>query len=259
MHQVKVNDKQYQIASCWKELTDKQLFKVAPVIFCLEESPVNKWQVLMSLLPLPVKTRRKLSMDQKYNLLQLTSWLWKEPMNDCPIKDFEFAGVRYLLPNQDFSNVVMIEYAMADHYLRRFLAKPTDTTYLDYLISTICRPKKKVLASDPDWDGDYREKYNAEICKDAAKSLHHLPMVMKIILLQYFVNCQRKFTEKYKQIFDRKEEGSGQPVFNIGYLALIYDLAEQKLFGDFDKTCFTPVDTVFLYLLKKKFDNLQIK
>jgi hypothetical protein len=273
MYLIKINGKSYRVAQTWEELTGKQLLSIAPIVFCMPQTPVNQWKVLRALLPVSTALLRRLTDGQIYDLLQTVDWIWRQPMDHCPVKSFTCAGIVYHLPDNEFNHVIGIEYALADMYLKKFMENPADSSALDGMISILCRPERNKHVIDPDWNGDIRERFNSGNCAGRIGDLKFLPVATKVIILQFFVSRQRFIVARYAPLFKDPDPGGettdgsqpkaggplSKPRFNAGWLGMLFDLSEAGVFGDFDRTSHTGFHTIMLYLLKKHFDVQALK
>lgn len=249
----KIGGRPYKIASEWHELNTHQL--IAAVSFSYTSSTNAKTRlVLLSLLvpELKRKTIKSLSHQERFDLVSLTDWVWEKPVETEGIPSFTHNGVEYLTPKPDLDDIVAIEYAMADLFLKEFV-DTAEGAALDKLIATICRPGKPAEELNRvEWDGVAREKYNGSIADRRAAEFSGLPIGVKAIVLQMFI-MQKRFLHDNYSIFSSgpANAGSGGSGFDIGWLSLIYDLAEQGVFGDFEKTSMTNMNILCLYLHNK--------
>jgi hypothetical protein len=276
MDTLTVEGKPHQVASSWEELTEKQLLELVPVVFCRAESHGSRLAALRLLIPskaLSKKQFKRLTTEQLYDLFRMVDWLWQSQPSGAQMREFSHRGVTYLLPEPNFSYVVGIEYAMADTYFNRFTrvkkagspgGKDPDLKALNMLVATLCRPQAAGLnRQDPEWNGDPREKYNAAIAETRAAAFRDLPLSIRVIALQCAIGGFRQLTKQYKAIFEKTEGeagppgGAASPASGSGnnYVEMLFDLAESQVFGDWEKTCFTPIHTLFAYLKKKKLER----
>ena len=258
-----VERKNYEMASCWEELRIDQKLALTPLVYCTDKSPLVQQACLRIIIPEKAISKRKfkkINAEQFYDLFETIEWLWtSEPV--ISLTEFTHQGVTYLLPKPDFTTVVLIEFAMADIYYRRFVRPKPDQKALDLLVATLCRPAGDPGAwQDPKWNGDKRQVFNSNTTEVAAAgALSGLPIAYKVMVLQLVSQAMRNIQRRYKVIFesadpegDQSAAPSGESL--PGYIALLFDLAESGIFGDFDKSSFIPIHTVLTYLKKKKID-----
>jgi len=151
---------------------------------------------------------------------------------------------------------------MADVYYRRFVRPKPSEKALDLLVATLCRPAGDPgLWKDPRWNGDRRQVFNTHHTELAAFGpIRSLPIGYKVMVLQLVSQALRTIHRSYRVIFEKPDPDSTEfhvprPESIPGFVALIFDLAEQGIFGDFEKTSHTPIHTVLTYLKKKKLDS----
>lgn len=252
MIKFKIGSKQFTIAEDWPELADKQLLSTIPYLYANKAEFAVRLNLIGVLVP---KLKRKkilqLSVEDRYDLLLLTSWVWEKPLSTSKINQFEFNGKAYLLPKQNLDDMVAAEFAFADLFLKQFVDS-SEPKMLNLLVATLCRPAKPASAmQSPDWDGVAREKYNGAIAERRALEFAGLDIATKIVVLHHFIE-QKRFVFDTYDIFSKGGEGGSGGGFDIGWVALIFELAEQAIFGDFDKVSFTNMNTLCLYLHNKK-------
>jgi len=251
MVRFKIDRKVFAIASSWNELKPAELWPVVPYAYTSRENMHTRLQLLRQLVPeLTPKVFRKLNDQQRIDVLQLSDWVFDQVPSVTGIEYFSFKGVQYFLPKPELDDTIAIEFAMADLFFKDFV-KEGDAKLLDKLVATICRPAKSQEAQHhPLWDGVPRLRYNGAIAERNALQFASLPFSTKVVVLHHFAEMQKLVHSTY-DIFSSGGTGSGEG-FDIGWLSVLYDLAEQSVFGDFDKTCFTNINTICLYLHKKR-------
>jgi hypothetical protein len=175
-------------------------------------------------------------------------------------RHFDYKGTRYFLP--DGETFTIGEFAFCDTY-SKMLLQGENLDAWDQLIATICRPKTKANMKDPNWNGDIRELYNSRICDARLPLFKDLPFRIKSTVLYYSIQLQKEVTEGFEDLFVKPSKEGEEPVQtsgrNFGWMGVIMSLAEQGVFGDFDKTFNVPAKTILLYLLKKHDDLKSLK
>lgn len=252
----KINGKAFAVASSWSDLQPRQLWPVVPFAYTSRENMATRLQLLYLLVPgCTPKLYRKLTDQQRLDVLQLTDWVFDQAPSVTGIEHFDFKGVRYCLPKRELDDTIAVEFAMADLFFKDF-ARDSDPKLLDKLVATLCRPLKAAQdLQDPAWDGVARHRYNGAIADRQAMYFADLPFSVKVIVLHHFAEMQRMVHSTYDIFSASGGSGGGGDGFNIGWMSVIFDLAEQGIFGDFDKTCFTNINTLCLYLHKKRQDR----
>jgi len=255
MHVIEIGKRKKEVADSWDKLKPSQMLQLVPLVFCFEKSWALKVECLKILLNLEKSIWRKLTPDQVYDMLVVVEWLWTTPMKVSPVTSFQYKGGEYLLPEPRFANCSAIEFAMADFEFRKFCKPKPDLKALNKLIGILCRPAdQRIDQAHPDWNGDPREKYNSKHADARAILFAGLPMAVKVLVLQYTAASFAEIQRQYKDIFETGGKGSGAGSVPA-WLACIMEIAEKGVFGDWEKTCFTPIHTILLYLKAKKEAN----
>jgi hypothetical protein len=255
MQTFRLDDKPHQVAGKWAELTAEQLLAVAPHL--VTETAAGRLAVFRLLCPqVPRKLLRKLTADQLWDLLQLVAWVWREAVDPSALTGFAHRGRHYLLPEPHLADAVAIEYAMAKIYFQQF-AHPTrpSTKALDQLVATLCRPARADLATvrtEPTWDGQRRERYNAKLAEQRALELADAPLSAKIMVLHHFLAAQRYVHVAYRELFKKPEPAAeGQPAAKAPVsdgtevLELLHGLAETGTYGTWEAVAYTNLHTIF--------------
>jgi hypothetical protein len=253
MHVIEIGKKKIQVADSWDKVRPSQMLQLMPLVFCYEKSWALKVECLKILLPLEKSIWRKLTPEQVYDMLAVVAWLWEKPLTVTPLTHFKYKGVEYLLPEPRFAYCAAIEFAMADLHFRAFCKPKPDLKALHKLISTLCRPiDAAVDQSNPDWNGDPRQKYNSKHADARALLFEGLPMAVKVMVLQFVAASFSEIQKQYKIIFESAGQGGTSAGAVPPWIACLMEISEKGTFGDWEKLCFTPVHTIFLYLKAKK-------
>ncbi|GAB3937020.1 hypothetical protein [Larkinella terrae] len=267
MKTVWLNALAYPVPQAWHECTSRQIVTLLPLTLLpvdlleLKERADLKARALTVLMPIPPKIHRQLSSEQRYRLGQLTRWLWQTPLQHKPLDWFEIDGVRYNLPEPNYSNTSAIEIAMANiHYLAYTRPEQPNTLAVYTLIATLCRPIRKdaeTFRQSADWTGDLREEFNSVLADERARKFQKLTIGQVMAVLKYFEWMNNRFFENYQDVYD--EDASEEPPLyknGEGILTSLMDIAKLGVFGNFDQVCKQNVHTVWLFL---RDNNLKIK
>jgi hypothetical protein len=259
MQTFRLDDKPYQVAGNWAELTAAQLLAVAPHL--VADTGAARLAVLQELCPVPRKLLRKLTADQLWDLLTLVAWVWREEVSPDQLTEFRHRGRVYLVPAPRLADAVLIEWAMAKVYFQQF-ARPKSPSpqALDQLVATLCRPARAdldVVQQDPGWDGQRRERYNAKLAEARAKELADAPLAVKVLVLHHFLAALRFVHRAYPDLWRKpgpEPEGPAapKPKHSDGteVLELLHNLAEKGTYGTYEATAYINVHTIFFNLAK---------
>jgi hypothetical protein len=118
------------------------------------------------------------------------------------------------------------------------------------LIAIFIRPRQQKL-----WDWkrtNKRDEYDSDKAVINAKFLReNLPFGLSLAFLEWFQHTNNNFLERNKELL---EGGDGKPLFfnGEGWIAMLEDIAESGVHGNFDDVCNKPVHTIFMYLRHTK-------
>ena len=267
MKTIEFDKKTYKAAEHWGELTPAQYQQL---IMCHRLEATGSFETLdyqaaacqiwLGMSP-KVWANLVLAPWQWGQLRGQFGWLFKtRPEGKPPIDSFYHKGVNYHLPNDEFSDTSAAELAMANMAYVAF-AHPDepDTTALDRLVATFCRPRRKdwrKFRKSTDWNGDVREVYTEQRTMDRAKALSGLDLNTKLLVLDYFERMNEQFLSSYGELFggtgSQREPRYGD---GRGWVMLLKNVAKEGHFGDFDKVCSTPAHLLFATLLDDLLDN----
>lgn len=253
----KILTQKFSLPEKWADLSAAQLRTIAPYLLQPLDDYVMRVKVLLLLAPvLSHKRLRQMGQSDSEFLVRQLEWIWTTPMDACPILSFEWEGVEYWLPDPVFDNLVGIEFVSAEFHFKQFAREKPVPGALDALLATICRPAKKGLdETDPEWDGDKREKYNSKIAERRALHFKKLPLPIKQLVLQFFIGADRAFHARYQELYKAPSGGGKGKQNSFGTLGILDALAVEGVFGTFEQVCFTNVHTLFFHLLKAKRDE----
>jgi len=249
----------------WAEVRDKEILSIAPLLFAGEQEQLHcKVLILRKLLHIPWRVFGTFTAEQVRDMITELAWMFTTPMDVPVVKEFEFKGQIFHMPLPALRNVVAIEFATAEGYLRAFTdtSKPNGHA-LNQLVATLARPEKRNLdVNDPEFDGDVREKFNSRLVDYRADEFRNLDINVKMAVLKFFLGSVKTIQKKYGILYpeaEPNEDGtvSVAPSASMGLVGVLFDLAETGTFGDFEAVAFTNVHTVLTYLTKKKLEESQ--
>jgi hypothetical protein len=257
MIRFRLNGRPDTLPATWAEVTPAQLQVAAPHL--AHDSVAARLAVVRAWCPkVRPKDVRRLTADQLWDLCAQVGWAWQ--LEGAALTQFAHRGRTYLLPEPQLLDAVLVEYALASVYFHQF-AKPQapQLTALDQLVATLCRPVAVgVDENDPQWDGQYREKYNAKLAEARARELADLPIALKMVVLHRFLDAERFIHRAYADLFKKPEpagEGPAPKAKPTGdgtqVLEVLADLAEQGTYGTYEQASYTRLHTVFFNLAKK--------
>jgi hypothetical protein len=252
---IEVYKKYITVPTQWNELSGRQLLQVMDTLF-LKGYPtelqilklfkivlnLNWWQFF--------RLQRQPDIIEEYLylvgfLLQPQTGLTK---NLLPV--FKHQGVTYCGPDSEISNLRMNEFTFTeDHFIAWWeemsQGKTNNTERLDELVAILYRPAKPGYNMKQNPDGDARQKYNQNICSYSAKKyISHWPMARKLAIAYWYGGCRQQLMESNPDVFG----GSGGEASRYGLVSVMLNVAEDKVFGDFEKVEEQYVNLVLMQL-----------
>lgn len=207
----------------------------------------------IELCRIPKLVFKLLIAEQKLALYRCLNWVKDIKIEQKPFEFFKVGKVKYYLPAERFADTSAIEYAMS---LLLFSSFSNNHKAIYELIATLCRPERadlKQFRGSALWSGDVREEYNTILAQERAKEFEKkLPFGVIVAVKEYYVSMLDGFIKKYEPLFQSADDM--KPLFQNGEgcIALLEDIAEANIYGNFEKVCSTNIDTVYLYLRHKK-------
>lgn len=220
---------EYKGPSSWEEITPKQLRIWAKI--CLLKAKVNEVLKAASFLFFGIKQKHfeVLSHDQHDQIHQKIKFLLKNNCNNWVITRFRFLFTSYYGPANKLSNLTVNEYRLTELYYQMYI-KSKDAKYLDNLIATLYRPKRKGKMSD-----DIREDCTDFDVAKRSKKFKWLRGAFKYAILFNYEGCRYFIQEhpKYKKIFKKGAAGKEESLFD--YDVMIQSIAG-GIFGNYKET-----------------------
>lgn len=246
-------------------MSDAHILEIVPTLFEVPTMMV-KTKIVKSLLGLPAPIWNKLGADVIYDLIQQIAWIWKTPLSQGFLESFSWKSQTFYLPKDNLKNISIIEFAMAEKYLKAFTSSNPEGHALNELVATLCRPMKKGIDPTSDeYGGDLREKFNSDLISNRAIEFRSLNINIKMAVLRFFIDCVAEIQKKYSMVYPKPEPDSEpepqspaqKALSSFGMLAVLMDLAEAGTFGTWEEACFTNIHTILLYLTKQKLDQME--
>jgi len=228
MKVLKINNDQFSFFQSWNELTEKQALKVASLV---QKVDFSQFSVLlfMEVFGLKVlkkeaeiinglpcyyfkhgRNKKKLIGVEDVNFISkhfevlftteedpktgIKKYNINSKLTKNLLKSFRLGFIRYYGPADAITNLKFSEYIHTEtNYFNYY--KHGTIEYLDKLISTIYRPKKKfhfIKHRLKNYDGDKRQVFNDFFIKQRSKKIARLSMDKKLLILWFYEGC-RKF------------------------------------------------------------------
>lgn len=233
----------------------------AKIYFELDNMPDGtvskvKTELCLELGRIPKKLFKQLSAEQVIAIKRLWSWVGEIKITKQPFEFFEFQGVRYYLPSDNFANTSAIEWAMSMILYTQFGRSENPNGKAIYeLVMTLCRPARadaEAHRKSTKWNGDVREEYNSFLAQERAEKIESgLEWGVILSVKEFYENMLTTFAKKYETLF---EETDLKPLFygGEGCIAMLEDVAESDVFGNLEKVYDANIDSIYMYLKHKK-------
>jgi len=108
---------------------------------------------------------------------------------------------KYYGPSNSLFNITFGEYLTAENYFIRY-NKTKDIIFLDKLIATLYRPKKKAIKVDENYKGDLREEFNDFLIDRRSKTIAKLPFYKKHAIYIFYSGSVNALTERFPLVFE---------------------------------------------------------
>lgn len=257
---VTIGKKVRYLPTSFADIEPKILFRLAPYIY---QAKPEKILALSLLLQIDIATINRFSEDDRYDLIQIISFLFK-PSEQQPFPFVELKGKKYLLPQSDFADVCLGEFTMANIFFNLYLQTQNEK-FLDRLFAELCREehKEKDYKTSTNWNGSKRQAYNGKIAELNEPIFAKLKQEHKAALLNYFVGCKLSLVKKYNAIFDEPEPSDTKaPQAQYDYkqdtfLKLINTLSKTGQYGDYEKTGLQNIHIILLNLCQDKLNPVK--
>jgi hypothetical protein len=264
MTNIKIGTQEFAVKSCFDECTIDEISHIMVSQNILLSQEINatetariKTGIFLRLSNVPAELFLKLTRLQQLNLFNTVRWAFKGRVEKKPFEFFDINGVRFYLPDLNYSNTSAIEMALLNIYYLSFVRKTNPVTENLYLIvATICRPERNDLKTferlADKWTGDKREVYNSVFAEERAKLFKEkAPFGILIAILQYWEAMNNRFIKRFNEVFNG---GEGKQIFQNGegWLAMLADVAEVGVMGNLEKVYETNAFSLMMWVLQKQ-------
>lgn len=203
----------------WNDLSKKQVLKVCSLFKDPREKQSFMVSAAMDLLGLKLKSYHRTHQNNLFlftykgkkividaDQLRFICNHFEFILQESNLVENKFPVIKVRLkkfygPEDKLYNISYDEFRTAENWFLAF-SKTKDFKYLDLLVATLYRPKKKgVKINSLDYDGDIREPFNDHAIKTRSKSISKLPAGYKIAVFQFFFGCMNHLKEKFPMVF----------------------------------------------------------
>lgn len=235
MQSIKIAQSKYLLPTNWQEVKYKYLLKISPILLSAKPSESTAY----ALLSLYIKSYHLSSLKdwQLAQLLEIVSFVHKDPFRPL-LPNFFRAKWSFLQFEIVPDKLTIIRVATAALYLPKINDPETFTEALQVVFCQIVTIKGQ----------DFSEKSIPKINKAKIKP------EIKILTLLWFAQWLDDFIEYYYPSHDLPSEEEKKPTQkqDYGLFPLIYHLAQQGTYGNYEQTCNIPIHTIFFNLMISK-------
>jgi hypothetical protein len=252
MKKILLNKRFYSVAESWNELTEKQLLQVMRILFLppvkgelkAEEKLLRLTQTIIGLSNYRFF---QCNVEELEEFFYLTSFLFAKDLvftkNILPL--YKYSHTAFYGPADHLDNLRMKEFTLTeDLYMRWYDSEQRDTQALNELVAILYRPAPAHYDFVRNPNGDCRERFNQNVSSFYASNYINLwPPEVKIAIAYWYNGCRIEMVNRNPEVFS----GSGDPAL-YGLVSVMLNVAESKVFGDFDKVEEQYVNLVMMQL-----------
>ncbi|MBN8820766.1 MULTISPECIES: hypothetical protein [unclassified Spirosoma] len=274
MQTIHLDGKAYQLPERWSEVDQERLPQLLQLVYFTPPTGEVYHEIIRLALNISGKPWRKLMQTHfgpnvgrrtrqanaivLHTLKTLLRWLETEPIQEQPFKRLELdMGVDLLLPEAGFLTMSFGELTDAYiHFLVWIRQLVQGDEHLNLLVATLCRPiRTDDYQNDPDWNGDYRERYSEFTTKQRAKLVSLLEPGYKMAVVLYFAGNLQQVLERYRLV--EGEDGEPEEYPGQSWIKNQHLLAEKGIFGNIAQTKAANLHDVLLFLEEHQKDVMR--
>jgi hypothetical protein len=216
-----------QLATCWNELSRRQLLQLAQAHGQEFPSAAHQHEALLHiLLQVPRRVFQRLNGVQRIELRRYARFL-REPQENASFTTQLLPVLwcrlrRYFGPRDNFRNLRFHEFIFADTYFLRYV-QTNDEAWLDQLVAVLYRPQRAGYAPySVKYEGDRREDFSEHLVAARAQRLARLPHYVKYAVLLWYRGCRHNLERRYDYVFT---ESTQKKAAGAGWQDVLHELA----------------------------------
>lgn len=251
-----LNDKRYQVPTEWSELSPEELLDVCQIMHSTPKSKLLA-AIFKRLCKVSSKYWKALSLNDRFELVRLVEPLTYKRMLYPKFDSFTHQDVEYHLPPHELRMESSIAVAMADLHMKAFLQNEQANSHsLDLMIASLCRPLRRHVIKNDQWDGYTRERYHSVLAEERAKLFSTLDFRVKLFVLHYFIGSLEYLQATYKPVYMKPipkpgQKPAKQPPKGLGMIPWLMAIAESGAFGTFEQVCHTDIHTLHIFTMSR--------
>lgn len=259
-----------ELPESWSELRPGDRRKCLRAM--LRADDVGQNQMLNRVLHLPFFVRAELNGENRQALLRLLDWAKLAPnCQDYPLQNFRHRRQTYLLPKPKGSDLVCIEYPLAEEFFNAYIAGG-EPRHLVALAAVLCSP--------PDIEGQRSHIRSRADVERRAEKFKNLPPEVLTATTLWFAGFKKYFIDTYGGYLfdlpddddendieedDTQRDGSDAPADaapkspDFGWWGVFQSVAESGTFGTLREVQQTNLHEVCIYLVRKSVEAEEMK
>jgi hypothetical protein len=203
------------------------------------------------------KFLRQMTKQEKEKVLRMVGWCRNAKLEHKPFEYFELEGQQFYLPEEGYNNTSAIEVLFTNVALIS-LKNTKNEKELYNILSIFCRPKRpdaEAWAKSEKYDGDIRVRYNQAAADERRQWFEDKvsPGTLKACI-DYIMFMNAQFWDQYDRLLEPDDDDGTEPMYKNGegLASLLFDIAESRVFGDFEAVGNTSIHTIYTYVIDKQ-------
>lgn len=220
MPTIQIGNKTFHGKSNFDELSSEHL-----LYFCdLYSQKLTKTQILkrlaFKLTGAPATDYIKMNIIQRHEVENAYNWIFAEHFTiENKIKSFKIDGVEYYGYDNNFENIKVEEWMVADSAARKY-QREKSVADLNKFIAALYRPHR----TDGVKHGDPREIFDEYKCQAAEAAIEKLAPKYKYAILLNYAAIRSKMVKDFPNVFKGKAKGR-----DFGIPGMVHDMAGPEL------------------------------
>jgi hypothetical protein len=245
MHTIKIDDQNYFLKSKFSEMDRKEFLKICYLrsknMSATEMNEVEfhaiRIAMFTALSNVPMPIIETINARQWVDILKYVNFCFKAPdFEKNPIPELNLKGVRYVGPTGLLDKSTIEEMAQADTVFTQ-ASNMKDQDRLFLLVSILYRPIRwdlKTFEASDNWNGDIREPFNLEKCKERADKFKKLPTYYIVAVFLYYWSFRENKLMKFGRIFKSSTKSNNKK--DRGWAGTLLEMSHLPVFGNLDQT-----------------------
>lgn len=245
MYPLKIDDKDYSLKSQFSEMDREEFLRICYLRSQnlnsseLSQEQFNGLRIAMftALSDVPIRIIEQITARQWVDILGYLNYCFKVPdLKTNPLPELRLKGLRLIGPTGMLDKSSIEEMVHADTaFIQASNSKDPEKLYL--LAAILYRPIRwdlKKFKKSVDWNGDIREPFNNEKCKQRAENFKNMPFYCIVGVFLYYWAFRENKLMKFKRIF--KPSSGTKTGTDRGWAGTLLEMSHLPVFGNIDET-----------------------